>query len=132
MTISSFEQGDHRAVQKMVDFWFGEGAFGRMPAPLTAYLIKETASNIKDVRASFRENYSMDTLAKLRVPVAIVVGDRSPEITLRIARVLAQRLPHGSVTKLEKATHALTTTHADAVADAIARVANDAEHCNGP
>ena len=42
----------------MVDFWFGEGAFGKMLEPLTAYLIKETASNIKDVRATFRENYS--------------------------------------------------------------------------
>lgn len=125
--ISSFAQGDDRVVRKMVDFWFGEGAFGRMPEPLTAYLVKETASNVKDVRATFRESYSIDALAKLRVPVAIVVGDRSPEITHRIARALAERLPHGFVTRLEKATHALTTTHADAVADAIASVANDAE-----
>jgi len=75
--ISRFEGGDERAVRKMVDFWFGEGAFAKMPEPLTAYLIKETATNIKDVRATFRENYSVDALRRLQMPVVTVVGERS-------------------------------------------------------
>lgn len=120
--IASFEGGDDRAVQKMVDFWFGEGTFGRMPEPLTAYLVKETASNIKDVRATFRENYSADALRKLQVPVLTVVGDRSPEITHRIARVIAEEVPYGSVRTVATANHALTTTHVDAVAEVLASV----------
>jgi pimeloyl-ACP methyl ester carboxylesterase len=72
--ISRFESGDGRAVQKMVDFWFGEGAFARMPEPLAAYLIKETAANIKDVRATFRESYSVDALRRLHMPVVTVVA----------------------------------------------------------
>jgi pimeloyl-ACP methyl ester carboxylesterase len=117
--ISSFESGDDKAVQRMVDFWFGAGTFAKMPAPLTAYLIKETAANIKDVRATFRESYSVDALRRLHMPVVTLVGDRSPEITHRIARLIAQHVPHGSVRTLASANHALTTTHADTVAEVI-------------
>ena len=120
--ISRFEGGDDRAVQRMVDFWFGEGTFGKMPEPLTGYLIKETASNIRDVRATFRENYSVDALRSLQMPVVTVAGDRSPEITHRIAHLIAELVPNGSFRSLATANHALTTTHVDAVAEAIASV----------
>lgn len=120
--ISSFEGGDAKAVQKMVDFWFGEGTFGRMPESLTAYLVKETASNIRDVRATFREDYSPDGLRKLTMPVVTVVGDQSPELTHRIAHLIAQYVPHGSLRTLARANHALTTTHVDAVAEVISSV----------
>src|SRR5262249_24040758 len=43
--IQSFEQGDERAARKMVDFWFGDGTFARMPETMTGYLIRETRSN---------------------------------------------------------------------------------------
>jgi len=125
--ITSFEGGDDRAVQRMVDFWFGKGTFDRMPEPLTNYFLGETAANIQDVRATFRENYSADVFRRLQIPVVTIVGDRSPDITHRIARVIAEHLPSGSVTKLEKANHALTTTHVDAVAQIIAGVTNDAQ-----
>lgn len=121
--ISGFEGGDGRAVNKMIDFWFGAGAFGKMPEPLTTYLIKETASNIQDVRATFRESYPKDAMRKLQMRVLAVVGERSPPITHLISRVIAEQAPLGSYTGLAKATHALTTTHADAVAEAIASIA---------
>lgn len=57
------------------------------------------------------------------MPVLTVVGDRSPETTRRIARVLTRCVPHGSLATLAGADHALTTTHADAVAEAISSVA---------
>jgi len=121
--IASFESGDKAAVRKMVDFWFGEGAFGSMPEQLAGYLVRETGSNIKDVRATFHENYSVDALRGLQMPVLAVVGDRSPAITHLIARVIAEKVPFGTYKTLAKATHALTTTHAQAVAEAIAGVA---------
>ena len=115
--------GEPGAVRTMVDFWFGAGAYARMPEPLTAYLIKETASNVRDVSATFRERYSADALGKLPMPVVLAVGARSPEVTHRIAQAIARHVPHGSVEIVEGATHALTTTHADAVAEAIAGAA---------
>jgi pimeloyl-ACP methyl ester carboxylesterase len=121
--IARVERGDDKAVHIMVDFWFGEGAFGRMPAPLAAYLVREAASNVKDVRATFRERYSAAALGGLQMPVLTVVGGRSPEVTHRIARQLAAHVPRGSVRTLAAADHALTTTHAEAVAEAIAELA---------
>ena len=124
--IQSFERGDERAARKMVDFWFGEGAFARMPEAMTAYLIRETRSNTRDVRATLRERYSPEDLKRLSIPVVTVVGDRSPEITHRIARAITELVPHGSLTTFEKANHALTTTHVDGVAETIARLGSDA------
>jgi pimeloyl-ACP methyl ester carboxylesterase len=57
------------------------------------------------------------------MPVLTVVGGRSPEVTHRIARQLAAHVPRGSVRTLAAADHALTTTHAEAVAEAIAELA---------
>jgi pimeloyl-ACP methyl ester carboxylesterase len=91
-----------------------------MPEQLAAYLVRETGSNVKDVRAAFRESYSTDTLRALQMPVVAIVGDRSPAITHLIARVLSERVSSGSLRSLEKATHAMITTHPDAVAEAIA------------
>jgi len=121
--IASVEGGDERAVQTMVDFWFGAGAFERMPAPVTAYLLRSTAANVEDVRATFREAYSAGAFRALSMPVVTIVGDRSPDITHRIARVIAAHAPRASVMTLAKANHALTTTHVEAVARAIAEIA---------
>ena len=57
------------------------------------------------------------------MPVVIVVGDRSPDVTHRIARRVAEQLPRGSVEILSGANHALTTTHAEAVAEFVASAA---------
>src|SRR5574342_201873 len=83
--LASFGDGKERAIETMVDFWFGPGAFERMPAPVTAYLLRSTAANVEDVRATFREVYSADAFRALSMPVVTVVGDRSPDITHRIA-----------------------------------------------
>lgn len=121
--LASVEDGDERAVQIMVDFWFGAGAFEGMPESVTAYLLRSTAVNVLDVRATFREHYSVDAFRALPMPVVTVVGDRSPEVTHRIARIIAAHVPRASVVTLGKANHALTATHVEAVAEAIAGIA---------
>lgn len=37
---AAFARGAGRAVQKMIDFWFGAGAFEMMPELLAAYLVR--------------------------------------------------------------------------------------------
>ena len=107
----------------MVSFWFGAGTFERMPEPVTSYLLQSTAANVEDVRATFRETYSADAFRALPMPVVTVVGDRSPDITHRIAPAIAAHAPRGSVMTLAKASRALTTTHLEAVAQAVAGIA---------
>ena len=121
--IATVEGGNTGAIRTMVDFWFGAGAFDRMPAPVAAGLTQAAPANVRDVAATFRESYTPDAFRRLPMPVITVVGDRSPDVTHRIAKAIATHAARGSITPLANANHAMTTTHADAVADIIANAA---------
>ncbi len=124
--IACFEGGDDRAFQKIIDFWFGSGAFNAMPESVQTYLLKGTSSNIRDVQATFREEYSIEGLRNLRMPVLAVYGARSPEVTEKMARAIATHARKGSSICMQKANHALTTTHVEQVAQIIADLATNA------
>jgi len=121
--IADVEGGEPGRVQTMVDFWFGPGAFAAMPDPLRAYMIREAATNVRDVRGTLREAYSAAALRRIAVPVTIVVGGRSPAATWAIARTIVSHVPKGSLVRLEDADHAMITTHGPAVADILAGLA---------
>ncbi|HYT84495.1 MAG TPA: alpha/beta hydrolase [Gemmatimonadales bacterium] len=121
---ATFDAGDRLAVRKMVDYWFGPATFDRMPAPVREYLISNTGPNVRDVRATFRDPpYSIDDLRSLTMPVLVAYGSRSPEIMVKIAQAIASHAPQGSVERIEKANHAMITTHVDALASLIADLA---------
>jgi pimeloyl-ACP methyl ester carboxylesterase len=107
----------------MVDFWFGSGAFARMPGPLVAFMTAARVTNTRDIRGAFRPRYSPETLRRLTMPLVTVVGGRSPEITGKIARAIVGHAPRATLVTLDTATHALTTTHAEAVAQIIEEIA---------
>jgi pimeloyl-ACP methyl ester carboxylesterase len=111
--------GDPGAGRTMVEFWFGPGAFEHLPPPMQAFMAGAAPANARDVRATFRETYDAAALARLAMPVRVLLGERSPEVTGRIARALAARVANGSVISLPAATHAMTTTHAEAVAEVL-------------
>jgi pimeloyl-ACP methyl ester carboxylesterase len=107
----------------MVDFWFGPGAFARMPEPLVAFMVKAQMTNTRDIRGAFRPRYTRQALGRLTMPLVTVVGGCSPDITGKIARAIVTHAPRASLLTLDTATHALTTTHAEAVAQAIGEIA---------
>jgi len=94
-----------------------------MPEAMTAGLRQAAPANARDVRATFRETYDAGAFRSLPMPVVTVVGDRSPDVTRRIASAIATHAPRGSLIPLAKANHGMTTTHADAVAEIIASCA---------
>ena len=118
--IAGVEGGDPLQVRTMVEFWFGPGAFEHMPESLRAYLVREAATNVRDVRGALREDYSPAGLRRLSMPVTTLVGGCSPEITRTIARTITAHVPRGTLAIVDGATHALITTHAEAVAEALA------------
>ena len=67
--VASHDGGDGGAVRKMVDFWFGPGAFDGMPERVQDSLVRETALNVLDVKATYREQYSLSDLRGLSMPV---------------------------------------------------------------
>lgn len=121
---AAFEAGDPEAARIMVDYWFGAGALDRMPAPVREFLIAHTGQNVRDVRATFRDRYSVPALRGLTMPVLCVHGSRSSAMMIKIVEAIASHAPRGIIRKLEKANHAMTTTHAEAVATLIAELAD--------
>jgi pimeloyl-ACP methyl ester carboxylesterase len=121
--IARVDTGEADAIKIMVDFWFGPGAFARMPEPLTTVMTRARETNTRDIRSAFRSRYTPEALGGLTMPLVTVVGGRSPEITGRIARAIVGHTPRGSLVTLDTATHALTRTHAEAVAQAIDEIA---------
>jgi pimeloyl-ACP methyl ester carboxylesterase len=120
------EAGDSEAVRTMVEFWFGPGSFEQMPPPARGFLVDQAPANARDVRATLADRYSLDELRRLIVPVLVVLGDRSSAVMAAICEGIAAGVARGSLVRLERANHALTTTHADAVADLIADLADRA------
>jgi pimeloyl-ACP methyl ester carboxylesterase len=121
--IRAYEDGDLQAARTMVDFWFGRGAYQQLPGPVRDFIVKHTGSNVHDVRASFRERYAPDAMRKLDMPVWIVYGSKSPDVSYRVASTLAAMALKGSLVKVDGATHALTATHSREVAELIATLA---------
>jgi pimeloyl-ACP methyl ester carboxylesterase len=101
--IGGHEAGERDAVRTMVDYWFGAGAFSRMPGAMQDYLRENTGQNVRDVRATFRDQYPLEAVRRLALPVLLVVGSRSPEITFKIAGALSSLAPRGSLVTLDSA-----------------------------
>jgi pimeloyl-ACP methyl ester carboxylesterase len=112
--------GEAGAVQLMVDYWFGDGAFARMPAPVRAYLDANAPLNALDVRSTFNDIATRQQLEALVPPVRIVCGNRSPEVVRAIGRGLVQLLPNARLEALAGANHGMLDSHPEAVARLIA------------
>lgn len=112
-------RGDARAAETMVDFWFGPGAFDRMPESMRHYVQSRTALNLRDIDATFRETYDPASLAAVATPTLVAYGTRSPKPAQRIATALASALGDGRAAALDGANHAMLTTHPAAVAGLI-------------
>jgi pimeloyl-ACP methyl ester carboxylesterase len=121
--IDAFEGGDRQAARTMVDYWFGAGAFERMPGPVRDFLLENSEANIHDVRASFRERYSPAAMRTLDFPVLTVYGSDSPDASSRVASAVTALVPKGSMVRVDGATHALPTTHSAEVARLLAALA---------
>lgn len=112
--------GEAGVVRLMIDYWFGDGAFARMPDPVRAYLDANALRNALDVRSSFNDTVTMAQLASFTPPVLVICGDRSPEIVRAIARGMLQLLPNAHLDALAGANHGMLDSHPEAVAGLIA------------
>jgi pimeloyl-ACP methyl ester carboxylesterase len=117
---SRASSGEAGVVRLMIDYWFGDGAFARMPDPVRAYLDANAPRNALDVRSSFSDTVTEAQLASFTAPVHVICGDRSPEIVRAIGRGLLQLLPDARLDALAGANHGMLDSHPEAVAGLIA------------
>lgn len=113
-------KGEDGAVQRMVDFWFGTGAYQRMPQPVRAYLNANAGRNALDVRSAFNDTATVEQLAALDQPVLVAYGDKSPEVVRAIGRAVVKLLPNARMEAIAGANHAMLDFHSEAVARLIA------------
>jgi pimeloyl-ACP methyl ester carboxylesterase len=116
--------GESEAVSTMIEFWFGPGAFDRMPFSVQQFLIGAAAENAEDVRAAFSEDITREQLQEFDRPVLIAYGEASPPIAGAIANALAGLMPRAQVASIPDATHGMLDTHPESVVGLIERVAN--------
>lgn len=112
--------GEPGVVRLMIDYWFGDQAFARMPEPVRAYLDANAPRNAIDVRSSFNDTATREQLAAFVPPVRVVGGDRSPEVVRAIGRSILQLIPNARLEALAGANHGMLDSHPEAVARLIA------------
>ena len=117
--VERVEAAEPDAVGQMIDFWFGAGAYLKLPRPVQDFLNASAARNAKDVKASFRESISREQLASFDRPVLIAHGAVSPPLARTIATALASLLPKARVRSIAGASHAMLDTHPSDVAGVI-------------
>jgi pimeloyl-ACP methyl ester carboxylesterase len=117
--VRNAKAGETDAIGMMIDFWFGPGAFTRMPDQVQGFLRGQTLVNVRDGEAAFRERYTLEMLAALSAPVAIAYGTSSPAVSELIAKRLAATVKHGEAVPLDGADHGMLATHAPQLAELI-------------
>ena len=82
-----------------------------MPEPVQAYLRANTAINIRDVQATFRETYDLRELGTFSTPTLIAYGSKSPSETIAIATALTDCLGAARTKSIHNVNHAMLATH---------------------
>jgi len=114
------DAGEPDAVGLMIDYWFGTGAFTRLPDPVRGYLNANAPRNVLDVRSSFTVEMTAQQLGGLALPVLYVWGDRSPEVIPAMGRALTKLVPGARMEAIAGGNHGMLDLHPEAVAKFIA------------
>ncbi|HEX2889241.1 alpha/beta hydrolase [Vineibacter terrae] len=117
--VARVRAGEPEVIRHMVDFWFGDGAYARLPPPVQQFLASAAGSNARDVAGSMAETVSREALAALTAPVVIGYGSASPAVVPAIARALAAIVPNGRIEAIDRATHGMLDSHPEQVAGLI-------------
>jgi pimeloyl-ACP methyl ester carboxylesterase len=96
---------EHRAMALFVDFWNGTGAWDQMPTPQQDDLSRLAKKMISDFHMLFNEKWNVEDFGRLKFPVAILKGDKSPPVALRVADVLDHLIPQAYLIEIPNAGH---------------------------
>jgi pimeloyl-ACP methyl ester carboxylesterase len=114
--------GDYKgAAITFIDYWGGVGAFASLRPTVQSALIRWIPKAPLDFRALIDEDTPLAAYAALDLPVLVMRGEHAPAPTRQIAEMLPGLLADARTVVIEGAGHMGPITHAEAVADEIAR-----------
>jgi pimeloyl-ACP methyl ester carboxylesterase len=117
--IEDFKSGNAEAIASMIDFYGGPGTWESWPPSVRRHAAKTTPTNILDWETAYAFEPSGEALAELKLPVLVAVGGNSHPAVAEANALLARALPRASFATIPGASHFMTATHAQAVADLI-------------
>ena len=118
--LTAFHAGESAAIETMIDFYGGAGAFAALPQRVRSYAVATTAVNILDWASAYGFRLTPASLARIAVPTLVMRGGASHPAVQRANELLAQCMTKASLVTIAGAAHFMITTHAEEVAWAIA------------
>nr|WP_251702059.1 alpha/beta hydrolase [Pseudomonas boanensis] len=103
------------AAERFIDYWMEPGAWQRTPEERKAPIAKAVANVRGWAHALLNEPTPLQTFRSLEVPVLFMVGNRSPQSSLGVARLLTATLPRVELVEFEGLGHMGPVTHPDVV-----------------
>lgn len=116
---AEFEAGQSDAARHVIDFYGGNGTFASFPAKVRDYVVRTTASNIRDWSSGTTFEPPLADYAALSTPTLVVRGGNGHPAMKRIAEILAATIPSARLETIEDGSHFLPATHPTELAQLI-------------
>ena len=84
---------DEFGMAEFIDFWQGTGTWQGLQPALREKLVAAAPMVSSDFRCIYGETWTLDDLAGLQIPTLIMMGMDSPEVSQRLATMIALNLP---------------------------------------
>lgn len=107
------------SAERFVDYWSGAGTWAQMKPSRQHALAAHMPKIGAEFDALFSDGTPHHAYRRLRMPVRLLAGERSPQPVRLIALRLAARLPNAELIALPGLGHMGPVTHPDVVADKL-------------
>lgn len=110
-----------QAMRSFTDYWYGKGAWDKIPKAQRLPIFARAASMHADVRAIWDDSTPLDAYRCIDCPALVLGGERTTPAARRMAELLAEALPRACFEVVPLAGHMAPVTHADLVAPMLLR-----------
>lgn len=113
--------GETNAIEAMIDFYGGAGAFASWPQRVRDYAVATTAVNVLDWASAYGFQPTPGALASIDIPTLVLWGSASHPAVRRANELLSLCLANSAAVPLAGAAHFMIATHAEKMAGVLAR-----------
>lgn len=108
------------AMEIFTDYWYGAGAWAKIPQAQRLPIFARAGKMHQDVRAIWADETPGAVYGALPMPVLILTGERTTPAARKMADLVAAHVPRARQAVLPTAGHMAPVTHADLIADLVA------------
>jgi pimeloyl-ACP methyl ester carboxylesterase len=118
--LAAFARGDvAAAMERFTDYWYGPGAWGRIPLAQRLPIFARAGKMRADVEAVWADRAPAGTYAPIALPTLVLSAARTTPAAARMAALLAAALPRAERGTIAGAGHMAPVTDPDACAAAL-------------